>query len=96
MTKLACKVNISSGAIEVSWEVHPLYVTTDMTSGFLIKNISGYIFPADYFGHILQLAETADGFEYREAGLQTGSVDSDSMVVLEAIKEITITANIDQ
>lgn len=95
MTKLSCHVNISAGTIEISWEVHPLYVTTDMTSGFLIKNISGFRFPTDYFGHILQLAETAEGFEYKEEGLQ-GVVDQDSTAVLDAIKEITITANTDQ
>lgn len=96
MTKLNCRVNISTGTIEVSWEVHPLYVTTDMTSGFLIKNIIGYKFPADYFGNILQLAETTSGFEYKEEGLHNEFVDEDSLTVLEAIKNATTTTNIDQ
>lgn len=90
MTKLSSKVNISAGATEVSWEVHPFYFTTDMTNGYLITKIAGHDFPANYFGKILHLQETATGFEYMEDDITAGHLDEDSKAVLEEIKKTTI------
>ncbi|MCD6063339.1 MAG: hypothetical protein K0R82_1250 [Flavipsychrobacter sp.] len=96
MITLTRTVKLSTGTIEVSWEVHPLHITMDMTSGFLIKNITGYRFPADYFGHLLQLAETTEGYEYMENDIREGRVDADSMIVLDAIKIATVTGKFEE
>ena len=94
MINLQTSITVSTGIVNVSWNVEKYYFTSDGTKAYYISDITGFNFNDPYFGKLLSIYEAdKNRYEYIEQDITNQKLNPDSLLVLEEIKNYT-TANI--